>query len=283
MHLPLAFLHLKTKSNPSIMKRILCLFGALALIVSSCSNDDKSSAEELDSTLPKTISYIYPSPELGTNSKQTASYNGNEIVSLTNNDSKTVFTYDGNIIVKQEVFDVDESGKETKNEEVSYAYENGKLKTKVIREDFTAEYPDGNYIEKVVFTHTSNEIISYIDYSVNKDTKAETKNSEGTLTYKDGNLVKDEKKFNSLTETRVYEYDAKNNPLKNIVGFSMLLNEIDGFAKNNVVKTTKTSSEFPNAAVYLTTYIYNDNNYPTRHTSFDGGGQNIEFEIEYTY
>ncbi len=265
------------------MKRILCLFGALALIVSSCSNDDKSSAEELDSTLPKTISYIYPSVELGTNNKQTASYNGNKIVSLTNNDSKTVFTYDGNIIVKQEVFDVDESGKETKNEEVSYAYENGKLKTKVIREDFTAEYPDGNYIEKVVFTHTSNEIISYIDYSVNKDTKAETKNSEGTLTYKDGNLVKDEKKFNSLTETRVYEYDAKNNPLKNIVGFSMLLNEIDGFAKNNVVKTTKTSSEFPNAAVYITTYIYNDNNYPTRHTSFDGGGQNIEFEIEYTY
>ena len=265
------------------MKRILCIFGALALLLSSCSSDEKSSPVEIDSTLPKTISYIYPSPQLGTNNKNTASYNGNKLISLVSEDSKKVFTYEGDVIVKQEVFDVDGNGKELKSAEVSYTYENGKLKTKVTREDFTVEYPNGYYIDKVVFTHTSNEVISYVNYSVNKDTKAETKNSEGKLTYKDENLVKDEQKFSAVTETWVYEYDTKNNPLKNILGFNLLLNEIDGFAKNNVVKTTKTSSEFPNAAVYATSYLYNNNNYPTRNTSFDGGGKNIEFEIEYTY
>ncbi|MET3026258.1 hypothetical protein ABXT06_06250 [Flavobacterium sp. UW10123] len=265
------------------MKKQLWLFGVLILILSSCSSDEKSSSEEMDSTLPKTISYIYPSPELGTNTKTTASYNGNKIVSLLREDSKTVFTYDGNVIVKQEIFDIDVVGKEVKNEEVTYIYESGKLKTRVIKEDFSAEYPDGYYIVKAVFTHTSNEAISYINYSVDKDTKEETKSSEGRLTYKEGNLIKEEQKVNSVIVTRVYEYDAKNNPLKNILGFNLLLNEIDGFGKNNILKTTRTSSEFDNTSVYLTKYIYNDNNYPTRHISFDGGGKDIEYEIEYTY
>ncbi len=265
------------------MKKLLILSTVISLIITSCSSDEKASPVEIDSTLPKTISYIYPSPQLGTNTKSTASYNGNKIVSLISEDSKKVFTYEGNTIVKQEVFDIDGSGKEIKSEQVSYTYENGKLKTKVIKEDFTAEYPDGYYIDKVVFTHISNDIISYVNYSVDKDTKAETKNSEGKLTYKDGNLVKEEQKFNSVTQTWVYEYDAKNNPLKNILGFNLLLNEVDGFGNNNIVKTTRTSSENTNIAVYVTTYIYNANNYPTRNTSFDGGGKNVEYEIEYTY
>ncbi|MCV2486535.1 hypothetical protein OD917_16500 [Flavobacterium sp. SH_e] len=265
------------------MNKVLYLFGALTLLLSSCSSDENSSSGENDSTLPKTISYIYPNPQLGTNVKNTVTYNGNKIVSITSEGSKSIFTYDGNVIIKQEVFDVDGSGKETKNEEVSYVYENGKLKTRLLKEDITTEYPDGYYIDKVVYTHTSNEIISYVNYSVDKDTKAETKSSEGTLTYKDGNLVKEEQKSNSVTVTSDYEYDTKNNPLKNILGFNLLLNEIGEFGKNNIVKTTRKSSEYPNAAVYLTTYHYNDKNYPTRHTSFDGGGKDIEYEIEYTY
>lgn len=265
------------------MKKLILFSSVFALFLSSCSSEENSSSEGNDSTLPKTISYIYPSLQLGTNVKSTVTYNGNKIVSIVSTGSKSIFTYDGDVIAKQEVFDINESGKETKSEEVSYTYENGKLKTRIFKEDITAEYPDGYYIDKVVYTHTSNEIISYVSYSVDKDTKAETKSSQGTLTYKDGNLVKEEQKSNSVTVISVYEYDTKNNPLKNILGFNLLLNEIGEFGKNNIVKTTRTSSEYPNAAVYLTTYIYNDNNYPTRHTSFDGGGKDIEYEIEYTY
>ncbi len=265
------------------MKKIL-FFSALALIFASCSSDDNSSTSPEDnSTLPKTISYIYPNIQLGTNKKSTLTFNGNKIISSITPVSKTVYTYSGDLITKQEVFDIDQQGKETKDKEVVYAYENGKLKTRIFKEDITTEYPDGQYIEKTVYTHSTNELISYINYSVDKNTKVETKSREGNLTYKDGNLIKEVRKVNSVTTTRVYDYDIKNNPLKNITGFNLLLNEISDQGKNNIVKTTRTSSENSNTAVYLTTYTYNESNYPLKHTSFDGGGTAIEYEIEYTY
>lgn len=264
------------------MKKIL-FFSALALILASCSNDENSSSSEDTSVLPKTISYIYPNIYLGTNSKSTLAFNGNKIISSITPDSKTIFTYSGDLITKQEAFDIDQQGKETKDDEVVYTYESGKLKTRIFKENITTEYPDGQYIEKTVYTYSSNDLISYINYSVNKDTKVETKSSEGNLAYKDGNLVKEEQKVNSVTTTRVYEYDTKNNPLKNILGFNLLLNEISYIGKNNIVKTTRTSSENSNTAVYVTSYTYNVSGYPLRNTSFDGGGTSIEYEIEYTY
>lgn len=264
------------------MKIKLFFFSAFALLLSSCSSDENSPSQEIDSTLPKTISYIYPSVYLGTNSKETLTYNGNKIVTIVREDSKTVFTYNGDVIIKEEVFDI-ENGKEIKNEEVSYSYENGKLKTRIFRESISAEYPDGYFIEKVVYTHNSNGTVSYINYDVENIKKTETKSAEGTLTYKDGNLIKIEEKSGSSATILLFEYDSKKNPLKNILGFNLLLNEIDGFGNNNIVKTTKTTTEFPNPSVYVTSYIYNDASYPTRHTSFDGGGKNIEYEIEYAY
>jgi hypothetical protein len=133
------------------MKKLLCLFGASALVLTSCSSDDNSNSSEDTSVLPKTISYTYPDFP-GDNSKSTITYSGNKIVSSVEEDSKTVFTYDGNVITKQEQFDVDAKGKETKDTEVLYTYENGKLKTRTIKENFTTQYPNGQYIDKTVYT-----------------------------------------------------------------------------------------------------------------------------------
>lgn len=265
------------------MKNLLLLFSALTLMFTSCSSDDNDSSTEDTSILPKTISYIYPSVMLGTNSTSTITYSGNKIVSTVEEGSKTIFTYDGNLITKQVQFDVDSKGIETKDIEVLYTYENGKLKTRTMKEEFSTEFPDGQFIDKTIYTHTSQSLISYINYSVNVDTQLETKTSEGSLTYKDGNLVKEQQISGSLTSTRTYEYDTKNNPLKNVTGFDLLLNEISEFGKNNSTKTTSVSSGHPTPTDYLTTYTYNDKGYPLRHTSFDGGGKSIEYEIEYTY
>lgn len=264
------------------MKKKLFLFSALTLIFTSCSNDDNSSSENR-SILPKTISYIYPDKFLGTNSTSTLKFDGNKIISSIESDAKTVFIYSGDFITKQEVFDTDKQGKEIKDQEVVYSYENGKLKTRIFKEDITDQYPDGSYIEKTAYTHISNEQISYINYSIDKNTKLETKINEGILIYKDGNLVKEEQKFNSIKRTSVYEYDTNSNPLKNILGFNLLLNEISDVAKNNIIKTTRTSSENANSAVFLKNYIYNENGYPQKKTSFAGDGKSIEYEIEYTY
>jgi len=268
------------------MKNLLLLFSALTLVLTSCANDDNSSnnnnAAEGTSILPKTISYIYPSIYLGTNSKSTLSYDGNKMLSSIKDGSKTIFTYTGNVITKQQQFDVDSKGVETKDIEVVYTYENGKLKTRVTRESFTAKYPNGEYIGKTVYTHTSNDIISYINYSINPDTQLETKSSEGTLNYKEGNLVKDQFANGINVSTRIYEYDNKNNPLKNILGLDLLLKETE-CSTNNIVKITRTDSGLPDSHVYLSSYIYNDKDYPTKQTSFAGDGKSIEYEIEYTY
>jgi len=258
------------------MKKLLILPFILILILNSCSSDDSSSEDK--SVLPQTISYMYPNIYLGTNTTITLKYNGNKIISSTESDSKTLFTYNGDLITKQEMFEIDQQGNETKTDEAVYTYENGKLKTKIFRESITTQYPEGQYITKTVYTHSSNESISYINYSVNINTKEETKYNEGILTYKDGTLTKEQ----SGSATRVYEYDTKNNPLKNVLGFDLLLNEISEIGKNNAVKITSKACTDCSEGVYLSDYIYNDKNYPTRHTSHTNSGS-IEYEIEYTY
>jgi len=261
------------------MKKLLLLCSVLTLLFTSCSNDDNPSTENT-SILPKTISYTYPSIYLGTNSKSTLTYDGNKIVSSIAEGSKTIFTYNGNVIVKQEKFNVDAKGVETKDTEVFYTYENNKLKTRIMREEFSSQFPDGQFIDKIVYTYTSQNVISFVNYYVDPSTKKEVKSSEGNLTYKDGNLIKSEEVSDSSTAKRTYEYDIKNNPLKNILGFDLLLNEIGVFGKNNIIKTIAGTSQLTE---YLTTYIYNDKDYPTKQTSFTGDGKTIEYEIEYTY
>lgn len=263
------------------MKNLLLLFCAFTLVLTSCSNDDNNSSEDT-SILPKTITYSYPSPDLGTNTKNTITYDGNKIVSSISSGGKILFTYTGNVITKQQLFDVDSKGVETKDMEAQYTYENGKLKTRITREYFTTQYPNGTYIGKTIYTHVSNNLISYIDYTVDADTQIETKISEGTFTYKDGNLVEDKNVRGTSTSTRTYEYDTKNNPLKNILGLDLLLKETE-ISRNNIVKIKRVDSDLPNPSVYLSNYLYNDKNFPTKQTSFAGDGKSIEYEIEYTY
>lgn len=269
------------------MKNILFVFSAFMLALTSCSNNDNNLSEdnpssENNSILPKTISYVYPNIYLGTNSISTLNYDGNKIISSVKKDSKTTFIYEGNLITKQEQFDIDSNGKEIKDLEVLYTYESGKLKTRITREYFTTKYPNGEYIGKTVYTHVSNSLISYIDYTVNIDTQIETKISEGTFTYKDGNLIEDKNVRGVSTSTRTYEYDNKNNPLKNILGLDLLLKETE-ISRNNILKIKRVDSDLPNSSVYLTNYIYNDKDFPTKQTSLAGDGKSVEYEIEYTY
>jgi len=264
------------------MKKFLCLLNVLVLVlISSCSSDDSSSGSNDNLVLPRTISMTFPDFP-SDNSKDILTYDGNKILATANENSKSVFTYDGNLIVKQVKFDLDQKGNEVKDAEVSYAYENGKLKTRILKEEFSTDYPDGQYIYKTVYTHISENQVTYVYYLVDSKTKVETKDHQGVLNYKDGNLVKEDFVSNSNKVTRTYEYDDKKGPLKNILGFNLLLNEIN-CGSNNVLKTTMTTTEFTSPAVYLSSYIYGDNGYPIKLTSYTSDGKKIEYETVYTY
>ena len=271
------------------MKKILYLFTASLFVLSSCSSDIDDSLPELPSEdisiLPKTISYEYPSDFLGTNSKSVITYDGNKIRSIVDESSKAIYTYEGNIITKYEQFSFEALGKEVKRIEVLYEYEAGKLKTRIFKDGISENGPNGS-ITKTIYTHNQDSTISYIVYDVVSITKEKKKEGVGKLTYKDGNLIKSE--HNNITNSlfdgvSVYEYDTKMNPLKNVLGYGLLLDEVEGFGKNNIIKTTRMTKGDTKDSVLITSYIYNDNVYPKRHTSLDGRGESIEYEIEYTY
>jgi hypothetical protein len=270
------------------MKKLLYLFTASLVVLTSCSsNDDSYTAPSEDtSILPKTITSIFPSDFFETTSKSIATYNGNKISSIISEGVITIFTYEGNIITKKEQFAIDAQGKETKTTEYLYTYENGKLKSRSLKIGIASMDSNDRYIIKTIYTHNQDGTIDYIESSINSNTQVETKQRIGKLTYKDGNLIKSEVKeslFVFENGIRVFEYDAKNNPLKNVLGFSLLLDEISNYGNNNVVKITSTRPDYANPTVFLRTYIYNDNDYPLRYTSFSGDGKSIEYEIEYTY
>jgi hypothetical protein len=265
------------------MKKILCIFSALTLVlISSCSSDDSSSDSDNNFVLPKIITMTVPDFP-SDNSRAIITYDGNKILTSVDEDSKTVFTYDGNFIVKQVKFDFDNKGNGVKNTEVLYTYENGKLKTRTLKKEFSTEYPNGQYIYKTVYMHNSDNQVTYLYYVVDSKTNIEVKDHQGVLNYKDGNLVKEEFiATNDQRNIRSYEYDDKNDPLKNILGFNLLLNEVN-CGNNNIIKTISGDSSFLNPFIYICNYIYGDNGYPTKKTSYTSDGKTIEYITEYTY
>ena len=257
------------------MKKLVLLSAIISLVITSCSSDTDSKKENL--ILPKTITYTYPPETEKAIEIGLVRYDGNKINSIIGANKRTLFTYTDNLITKQVVYEKDKQGKEFKSKEAFYSYKNGKLDTKISHTS-DALSPDWVFTHKTVYMHSSNELISFVTYSINNDTKVETKTIEGTLNYENGNLVRRAGNIWSY----VYEYDNKNNPLKNIVGLDLLLDDIREIGKNNVVKITNKPSPNSTPAIFLRDYTYDDNNYPTKNTSYTNSGT-IEFDIEYTY
>lgn len=254
------------------MKKILCLFSALTLVLTSCSSDEGSSENALDNVLPKTVNYLYPnSPE--DNDVSTIVYNGNKIVSAgyTNSD-KQVYTYTGDFITKIE--DLAEEGNISSTNE--FTYENGKLKV-----DLLTEIGIKKYITKTVYTYNADGTVAFVSYDVDADTKVEKKSSEGVLTYINGNLTKRTEVYGTASYTNTYEYDNKNSPFKNILGYALLI-DFDNSA-NNVTKQTKVSTYGDNVttSVFTSVYEYNESGYPTKQTQTDSS-KNEEI-TEYKY
>lgn len=248
------------------MKKILCLLGAVALMLTSCSSDDKTSSEENVVLLPKTEKYTYATnPQ--ENSIVTYSYDGNKIVSLTyNTGEKTVFTYTENLITKAVYTETYEGAMRIFT--TTFTYDNGKLKS-------SFQVGSANSLNKRrTYTYNANGTISTVTVLINPTTQLETQDSSSTLTLDaSGNIVKAE--FNDLTT--IIEYDTKNNPFRNVLGFTSLLDS-DIFDKdfnsvNNIAKVTEKSGAVIEGT---TTYTnsYNSDNYLIKSVS---GNETYEY------
>ena len=258
------------------MKKFLSLLGALALLVSCSTTDNDNDSDNGNKiTLPKKVQYTNPDhPEK--NSTSVITYNGKKIVSVTNEEERTDYIYEGNVIVKTITYDITYNRNEKKSEK-SYTYTDGKLSSSISVSNFTSEYPSGEYQTRSVYTYDADGTIKKESYSTNATTGEEQQNDlYQILTYQNGNLIKVVEKSISSNYLRTsdYEYDANDSPYKYVLGLNLLLDE--EFYSNNLIKHTYSVSG-RNAAptgpfIYTIEYEYNESGYPTKQTYHNQDG-----------
>jgi YD repeat-containing protein len=250
------------------MKKLLYLFCASLLVMTSCSSDDNNSSDSASSIVVKKR-VVVSGNETYTD---TYTYSGTKIASMVGADgSKTNYTYTGDVITKIEEFD-DKGVIDTTTE---YTYANGKLASS-LEKDSSEDY---NY--KTVYTYNTDGTVSFADFMMNKTTGAlvDDGGTVGKYTYSAGNLVKKVYSYYGFEHTNIFEYDTKNNPLKNITGIGLLLELEDSNSANNTVKETSTNSTI--STITATTYTYDANGFPIEENSvYDG---KISSTIKYSY
>ena len=201
------------------MKKIICLFIITIFISSltSCSEDQD------DNFKVKLLTKVIEVNEDETTSTIDFTYDGNKIATIESEVSLKTFTYTGNLITK--IVELDKTTQLSKTSD--YIYDGDKLTSIVSSDNYSLNY-----------TYNSNSSISC------QKTTTDVNNviillEHGTLYFQNQNLTKFEKTLdntgaNILTkETLEFVYDKKVNPLKNITGFTKLLNYTSLFSINN--------------------------------------------------
>lgn len=233
------------------MKKILTLVSAIALVFTSCSKDDDSGVDEAENILLKKTILT----EGGNTETYDWTYDGNKLVSNISNDgSKLLYTYTGDLLTKIEEFD-GASLEFTTN----YFYNNGKL---VSMEEIST---GSSQKERTDYTYNSDGTVSFTKYSIVIATNATSTINNGKLFFANNNVIKREEISTYSTITTTYLYDDKKNPFMNVVGLDKLFDEPRS-SKNNVVKETEvvenTSGGTTNTYITTNVYTYNASGYP---------------------
>jgi len=244
------------------MKKFLCLFSALSMVlISSCSNDDSPNSS--DSVLLKKVVLT------GSGGKTTVNYkyDGNKLVSVIDDSGEVnlYYTYTGDVITKIE-FKLPNGTTEQVN---TFSYgADGKLATfvRVENDEDVKGY-------KEVYTYNANGTISVKSYSGDDKTQT-TASGTSTITFVSGDVSE---VTSTNSPNRKYVYDDKNNAAKNVLGLdkiSFVDGEGTGVFHNEVSETTdgKVSATY--------NYNYNSVGYPEKSTDKIDG---FSYTSEYFY
>jgi hypothetical protein len=249
------------------MKKLLYLFSAVALMLTSCSSDDDN-----DSTQPVLLKQLKIT--VGNNTfTNNFNYNGSKIISIvSSNGSLDEFTYTGDLITK---IKSSESGNPDFTESFFEYNSNGEVVTQ--RNLYNRTNPYGS---KSVYVHNSDGTISYNFYLGNLNSQTEFINSGKLFIGNNGEIIKVEE-YNSsgaVTERYEYTFDSKNNAVKNVTGYNKLPLYSGGKYFNVLTSVSLGGYSSDN---YTYQYQYNANNYPTS-AVFTNSNGNI-FNYTFTY
>lgn len=244
------------------------------LFVVSCSSDSTSSSEtSTDSILLKraiqTRTDISGSEPVITN----YTYNGNKLVRWDNNhDFLTKFFYTGDLISRVESYF------QAENEPIvfRYFYNNSGQLAIFTRTD---QVVDQGF--KLLYTYNNNGTVSVREFSGNATTQTEEGQTSVYFLTNSGEIDHIEtQEVSGTVIVKSYTYDAKNNPLKNVLGFDKLFFADTGFRHNVTSIITANDQGYDVAS----TFTYNADDFPTAATQMvsDGSGSTTA-AIEYFY
>lgn len=233
------------------MKKLALACSAFLLILSSCSSDSDDNPSNTDDNIlvSKTIeTYANDGSTVTTN----YTYSGKKILRETDDDGVyQEYTYTGNLITKIEYYDVD-----VLEETEIFAYNSSSQLVSHVRLE---HFDDLGHRE--TFEYNPNGTVSSISYIGDLSSQDELQGNS-IIYFENGEVSKvEEYDADTLTGTRLYTYDTKVNPFKNIIGFDKIQfveNEAIGIHHNI------TSDSYDNFGIttYTTTYTYNENNFP---------------------
>jgi hypothetical protein len=266
------------------MEKKLHYFLVISMIIFTSCSKNNSKQEDGNIKLPKGKYYKYidfPSD----NYESTYRYNGNKIESiLDDNGAKTVFTYTGDLITKKEDF----SNKKVLVYSTLYEYENNKLKEAI------HEFNNQKFLKK--YTYNKDKTVTYKVYFYDDKLNAPTEIATGIFTLENGNIIKQVDKENRdyrNADIVEFKYDTLYNPLKNVLGISLLL-DVD-YSINNIIETTYTTS-LQDLAMHITsfrnsispykstntaTYTYDTEGYVLTKAFYNDG--KLGYKLSYTY
>ena len=255
------------------MKRIALLLGVFALTFSSCSSDGDDDTN--NTTSGTQLSKLIETYGDGTVENVIYTYNGNKIVSVISDfGDKTVYTYTGDLITKEEYYLEDEL------EDVTVFEYNANQK--LIKSTRTF----GSSVEVDNFTYNSNGTVSFTTTSDGDIEATGTIYFNGDQPYKkmmteyfidiNGNPDQED----TVEETT---FDNKVNPLASVLGFSKIVislpkytlgyngisNNVLVFKENNIIQGSST-------------YTYNGNNMPATEV-YNDKQDNFDSNIQYIY
>lgn len=224
------------------MKKIICLFIITIFICSltSCSEDQD------DNFKVKLLTKVIEVNEDESTSTIDFIYDGFKIVTIESEVSTKTFTYSGNLITK--IVELDKKTQLSKTSD--YIYDGDKLTSIVSSDNYSLNY-----------TYNSNGTVSF-EKTTTDVTNAIVLLEHGTLYFQNQNLIKFEKTLDNtaenilIKETLEFAYDKKINPLKNIIGFTKLLDHnILLSTNNNTSKLSLNSTTNEETGQYISSLI----------------------------
>lgn len=237
-------------------KIVLLLFlSFFVLTLTSCTNDSHESF--------KLLIKVVETTDKGTSKTFLYAYNGSQIASIDGSQDRTDFTYTDGLISKM----VTLNKINQLIESTEYSYLKGKLMRVVSL---------GNY--KINYIHNSDKTVSYEKFTLGSGNE-EIKEYHGILYFDNENLIKEERTYDNTpvgVDSKYsisFDYDAKKNPLFNVLGFKELLNQNDKISINNTVISTvitsvsKDDQITSSAKFYTNSFKYDLDNYPIERVS----------------